>query len=130
MICPQGTPIVVDAFGRLDGAPLLYFLSHMHTGARCCAARPCRRCSASGYLLLDVFCFGLCVPAAHAAPPCADHLTGLNPTWRQGPLYCSPVSRALLMRRFPGVFAHTTTRSLRCRVVFAHTAARPLWCRV
>jgi hypothetical protein len=56
----HGTPIVVDEFGRRDGAPLIYFLSHMHTGASV-AVGVSLQCSSSRASVL--VCAFLCVYA-------------------------------------------------------------------
>lgn len=57
---------------------MVYFLSHMHTGA---AVQPRRARSGT-------------------SPAHADHLRGLTPTWSYGHIYCSEVTKLLLLDKF------------------------------
>lgn len=74
------TNIVVDNFSYGKSNPsikYIYFLTHFH----------------SGFLIPLIFC----------TQTSLDHWQGITPKWNYGTIYCSPLTKALLLNRFPEV---------------------------
>lgn len=72
MAAIPNSPIAVDIWQKREGIRL-YFLSHMHAGT------------------YEIDLVLLC---------CADHTNGLHRCWNYGKLYCSRVTRDLLLAKF------------------------------
>lgn len=37
----------------------------------------------------------------HIVYPCIDHLKGLSNSWDYGPIYCSSITKSLILLKFP-----------------------------
>lgn len=74
-----GTNLVVDDFRILSKYPLqkfIFFLTHMHAGLF------------RFYLLLKIYVFKI------------DHYVGMKNNWDYGPIYCSPITKKLLLNKY------------------------------
>jgi hypothetical protein len=70
------TNIIIDEFSTARYNPFnpyIHFLTHIHTG--------------------NFFCFNKNV----------DHLKGLSNSWGYGPIYCSAITKKLILLKFPNL---------------------------
>ena len=84
-------PVLVDEFQSRGGVHI-YFLSHLHEGTYVPPPHPPR-----GKGLTETL---------------KDHTSGLNKNWRNGRIYCSEVTRSLLLNKFEGFDPKRVVRSL------------------
>jgi len=92
MITIPQSPIVIDSFRFIPGV-YIYLLSHLHSGK---FFNKGILCSNFNYDLLNRHC------ARHNCNKklILDHTSGLTPSWNFGTIYCSHVTRAILLEKF------------------------------